>query len=357
MNDRQRLLDALMAEKKETSRGYYVPLAEYSDGSFEFAWPQGLVDLGNALTGGMTSDPSQFNHGDPSVREAYDEQIIGNAVATSGAMSVGSLAAPRPANALGAFGAHAPQPSRQSRMDALRQRGVELDQKYKHAFEQAIEALKRDPGQDYSKAMSGPKAVRGEIAKNKLDIRTEAASLGQRNGRDILESGGRVVFHGTNSPVDQFDISRAKERNMMAAFVTPKYDFAEGFAGGDGKVHVLGLRDGRFWSPENEADVGVLGEFARTLPDGDRWLDEVSGGAKSGGFGDTWAWAETTPGLQDFMVSKGYDGMWLNDNLHTSGSTPTLAVWSRGKLKDLESGKEFYSAGVPMVGPYGWEEE
>lgn len=100
MNERQALLDALLAEKKETARGYYAPIAEYSDGSFEFAWPQGLIDLGNALSGGMTADPSQFNHGDPSVRQAYEDQMTGSglsaaALAVSGRPLRGAASAAR----------------------------------------------------------------------------------------------------------------------------------------------------------------------------------------------------------------------------------------------------------------------
>lgn len=103
--DYEALVKALLQQnKQEVDRGYFAPIAEYDDGSFEFAWPQAALDTADSLMGMVSADASQFSHGDPEVRQAYDDQMSRGAL-TAALMAGGAgSVAPRPSSSVGIFG-------------------------------------------------------------------------------------------------------------------------------------------------------------------------------------------------------------------------------------------------------------
>lgn len=109
--DMSKLIEALMSGAKSTfsdeqpvERLGMLPLAKYKDGGVFPAVPGAVVDLYNAMSSGMTADPSQFNSASPEQRAAYDQQNIGDAATVGGGTMAASMGAVRPAGSFGAGG-------------------------------------------------------------------------------------------------------------------------------------------------------------------------------------------------------------------------------------------------------------
>lgn len=239
-------------------------------------------------------------------------------------------------------------PPRSISRDPLRQTLAEADQEYRDTFANAVKK------QDFSllePAKAKERAARKQI-RDAVERRAQAV-------RDTLDEGEELVYHGTGTEFDEFDAVAARSGNGSSArvgsdvvFVTPKYEFADSFAGPKGDVKELVLGRGKFFSAENEADMAALEPFISQQPNADALRAKIMAG-ETGQLQDSWGVLES-PEIVAELKRLGYDGVRMIENFDDYAgrkrTAPTLAVWNAEKLR-YASGNKFWGGDLPSLPP------
>lgn len=102
-----RLLMSGGMTEQPTERTQMLPLGKYKDGSVGLAIPGAIMDVGNAMFRGMTTDHSNaLRQPDPDVRNDMMRQSLIDALTVGGAATTGSIMATRPAGSIGMGGSN-----------------------------------------------------------------------------------------------------------------------------------------------------------------------------------------------------------------------------------------------------------
>jgi len=155
------------------------------------------------------------------------------------------------------------------------------------------------------------------------------------------------VYHGTDAQFKSYDSEVARSKSAASkdvgsdvAFVTPNQTFAQQF--GD-NVRELNLHAGKYFDPWNDIDLAAMAPFINSRTDAKQlWNKLDPSGAKQ----QNWGVLENKSFI-DELRRRGYDGVRMAENYYDTSdvkrTAPSVAVFTRGKLTDANTGEVFFS--------------